>query len=572
MTDMPILAALVPVVVLLALGIATAIGSRALGLSPIVGYIALGIGLKVVGVRMVFEEATISILAELGVVFLLFDVGLHFSLKHMRERAGDIFAFGPVQVLIATFVLGLVALLFGLSPLPAFLVGGVLSMSSTAVVARLIAERHQQSCPVGQTATAILIFQDVAAIFLLILVGSLNSTTGLALVTALALGKAAAAFAATIVIARLFIRPLLALVAATGNEEVFTATALVIALAAGWATGQIGLSLTLGAFLGGLTLAETPYRVVVQSEIAPFRGLLLGFFFIYVGFSLDVPVISHSWYAVIGIAALFVAVKVMTNIAASLVFRWSVPGSTQLGFLLSQGSEFAFVILSLPAVRALVGESRASILVAAVALSMAATPNLAEAGRSLAGSMRRRQRKTVDPELIPRATTAPVVIVGMGRIGRTVADALIGFEIGYVGIESDQRRLREAIADGYSASFGDAGDIRLWQSIELHSRRISVLTAPRFEIVSDNTPLASAQYPNLKRIVAAADEAQAAQFLDIGVTAVVERGNPHGSHIAAAVLTEMGCDATKIAAWMQQSTDRVATKATGSAASTAAAA
>jgi len=561
MTDMPILAALVPVVVLLALGIATAIGSRALGLSPIVGYIALGIGLKVVGIRMVFEDATISILAELGVVFLLFDVGLHFSLKHMRERAGDIFAFGPVQVLIATLVLGLVGLLCGMSPLPAFLVGAVLSMSSTAVVARLIAERHQQSCPVGQTATAILIFQDIAAIFLLIVVGSLNSTAGLALVTAIALAKAAAAFGATVLIARLLIRPLLALVAATGNEEVFTATALVIALAAGWATGQIGLSLTLGAFLGGLTLAETPYRVVIQSEIAPFRGLLLCFFFIYVGFSLDAPVIAHYWYAVVGIATLFVAVKVMTNIAASLVFRWSVPGSTQLGFLLSQGSEFAFVILSLPAVRALVGESRASVLVAAVALSMAATPNLAEAGRTLAGSMRRRQRKTVDPELIPRAITAPVIIVGMGRIGRTVADALIGFEIGYVGIERDQRRLREAIADGYSASFGDAADIRMWQSVEMQTRRISVLTAPRFESVSDNTPLAAAQYPQLKRIAAAIDEAQAAQFHDIGVKAIVERGTPHGAHTAAAVLAEMGCDPTKVAEWMQQSTARVAAKA-----------
>src|ERR1700733_583981 len=570
MTDMPILAALVPVVVLLALGIATAIGSRALGLSPIVGYIALGIGLKVVGVRMVFEEATISILAELGVVFLLFDVGLHFSLKHMRERASDIFAFGPVQVLLATFVLGLVGLLCGMSPLPAFLVGAVLSMSSTAVVARLIAERHQQSCPVGQTATAILIFQDVAAIFLLIVVGSLNSTAGIALVTTLALAKAVAALGATVVFARLFILPLLALGAAGGNEEVFTAAGLVIALAAGWATGQIGLSLTLGAFLGGLTLAETPYRVVVQSEIAPFRGLLLGFFFIYVGFSLDVPVIMQSWYAVIGVAALFVAVKVMTNIAASLVFRWSVPGSTQLGFLLSQGSEFAFVILSLPAVRALVGESRASVLVAAVALSMAATPNLAELGRSLAGSMRRRQQTAVEPEPTPRAPTAPVIIVGMGRIGRTVADALIGFEIGYVGIERDQRRLREAIADGYSASFGDAADIRMWQSVEMQTRRISVLTAPRFESVSDNSPLAAAQYPHLKRIAAAADETQGEKFHRIGVKAIVERGDPHGSHTAAAVLTEMGCDAAKIAEWMRQLTDRVAAKATVSAPAVAA--
>jgi CPA2 family monovalent cation:H+ antiporter-2 len=308
-------------------------------------------------------------------------------------------------------------------------------------------------------------------------------------------------------------------------------------------------------------LAETPYRAVIQSEITPFRGLLLSFFFIYVGFSLDAAIIAQYWYAVLGIAALFVAVKVMTNIAASLVFRWSVPGSTQLGFLLSQGSEFAFVILSLPAVRTLVGESRASVLVAAVALSMAATPNLAEFGRSLAGSMRRRRQKAVDLELVPRSTTAPVVIVGMGRIGRTVADALIHFDIGYVGIERDQRRLREAIADGYSASFGDATDIRLWESVELHSRKISVLTAPQFESVTVNNPVASAQYPNLKRVAAAANESEAQQFRLIGVLAVVERGNPHGSHLAAAVLEQLGCDAVKVTACMQQLGERIAAKA-----------
>jgi CPA2 family monovalent cation:H+ antiporter-2 len=161
-------------------------------------------------------------------------------------------------------------------------------------------------------------------------------------------------------------------------------------------------------------------------------------------------------------------------------------------------------------------------------------------------------------ELVPRATAAPVIIVGMGRIGRTVADALIGFEISYVAVERDQRRLREAIADGYSASFGDASDPRMWESVELHSRRISVLTAPRIEVVSGNTPLTTAQYPNLKRIAVTADETEAAQFHDIGIQAVVERGTPHGSHTAAVVLVELGCDATKVGEWMQQLTDRVA--------------
>ena len=560
--DAVVLSTLFPVIALLALGIATAVGCRAIGLSPIVGYIALGIALKASGIPIVFDNATISVLAELGVVFLLFDVGLHFSLKHVRERASDIFAFGPVQVLFATLLLGIVALICGFAPLPAFLIGAVLSMSSTAVVARLIAERHQQNCPVGLTATAILVFQDVAAILLLIIVGALGAGTGVAVVTLLALAKALAAFGATVVIARLAIRPLLVLVAATRNEEVFTATALVIALAAGWATGQIGLSLTLGGFLGGLTLSETPYRAVIQSEITPFRGLLLGFFFIYVGFSLDAGIIMQYWPAVLGVAVLFVGLKVLTNVGASLVFRWSVPGSTQLGFLLSQGSEFAFVMLSLPVMRALIGESTASILVAAVALSMAATPNLAEAGRSLAGRMRRRRQKAVDPELVPRATIAPVIIVGMDRIGRTVADALIEFNIEYFAIEGDQRMLREAIADGYTASFGDAADTRLWESVELNRRKVSVLTAPRMDVVSDNSPVAAAQYPNLRRIAVAADETEARRFQELGIKAVIERGAPKGRDIAAVVLVELGCDPTRITQWSQQVSDRELEKAT----------
>jgi CPA2 family monovalent cation:H+ antiporter-2 len=175
--------------------------------------------------------------------------------------------------------------------------------------------------------------------------------------------------------------------------------------------------------------------------------------------------------------------------------------------------------------------------------------------------MRRRRQKAVDPELVPRSTTAPVIIVGMGRIGRTVADALIHFDIGYVGIERDQRRLREAIADGYSASFGDATDIRLWESVELHSRKLSVLTAPTLEITSVNQPVATAQYPNLKRLAAAASESDAEEFRRIGVQAVVEGGNPHGTHIATAVLEELGYEAAKIAVCMQQLRDRTAARA-----------
>jgi monovalent cation:H+ antiporter-2, CPA2 family len=160
------------------------------------------------------------------------------------------------------------------------------------------------------------------------------------------------------------------------------------------------------------------------------------------------------------------------------------------------------------------------------------------------------------PILTARATAAPVIIVGMGRIGRTVADALIQFDISYVGLERDQRRLREAIADGYVASFGDAADIRLWESLELHNRKLSVLTAPRLEVISNNHPIAAAQYPDLKRVAAVADDNEVEKYRSLGIMAIVERGAPHGTDVATAVLIELGCDAGKIAAWSRQLTER----------------
>ena len=555
MIDTPVLAALVPVILLLALSVAAAVASRTARLSSIVGYLTLGLALKAGGVAIVSDSGTVRLLAELGVVFLLFNIGLHFSLAHVRQQARDIFGFGPLQVLFGTFLLGLMTLATGLAPLPAFLLGAVLALSSTAVVAPLIAERHQQNCPVGLTATAILGFQDVAAIFLLIIAGALDGGGSILPAAALALAKAAASFAVAVLLARAVVRPLFSLVARLRQEEVFTAMALLIALAAGWATGQIGLSLTLGAFLGGMTVAETPYRAVIQSEIAPFRGLLLGFFFISVGLSLDIGALQRQWPAVIAVAVILVAAKVLTNAAASLVFRWSVPGSLQLGFLLAQGSEFAFVVLSLPAVRELVGPARVSVA-AAAALSLAATPNIAAAGRAFAGRLRMRALKARDPELEMKELAAPVLIVGMGRVGRTLADGLNEFGIGDSAVERDQRRLSEAVADGYAAVFGDMADPRLWDPIAVHGRKISALTAPSYEVSSELTPIARQLYPNLLRYAVVADDTEAERFHALGICAVVDRSFPPGLDLAAAVLGELGIDADALTDWMRRQQKR----------------
>jgi CPA2 family monovalent cation:H+ antiporter-2 len=548
--EAPILSAVLPVILLLALGVVTVMASRAMRLGPIVGYLLLGVALSSSG--LVQSSEAVKILAELGVVFLLFDVGLHFSARHLREQVVDVFAFGPVQVLVCTLGLGIPAMALGVPAAPALFVGATLSLSSTAVVARIIAERHQQSCPVGMTATGILVFQDLTAIFLLIIAGAMSSGAALIPALALALVKAAAAFGVAMFCARLLVRPLFDLVARTRNEEVFTAMALLVALSAGWVTGTLGLSLTLGAFLGGMMLADTPYRAIIQSEIKPFRGLLLGFFFISVGLSLQVELLQRLWLVILAVSLGLILAKVMLNALASLVFRWSVPGSLQLGFLLAQSSEFALVIFSLPPVRAMVGADRSDILIAAVVLSLGATPHLAQLGRALAGRLRQGRRGQPAGELEPRDLIGPVFIVGMGPRGRTVADALNEFDIKYAAIDTDPRRLRRAIADGYHVAFGDLADPRIWEPIAMQDRKISVLTRPSFELSSGISPVAQAFYPGLTRIAVVDSPSQAAQYASIGVVPVVDAGRVPGLEAAAVVLRRLDLDADAISAWINR--------------------
>jgi CPA2 family monovalent cation:H+ antiporter-2 len=287
----------------------------------------------------------------------------------------------------------------------------------------------------------------------------------------------------------------------------------------------------------------------VESEIKPFRGLLLGFFFVSIGLSLETSALASSLHIVLGLTVLLMSVKILTNIVASRVFHWSVPGSTQLGFLLAQGSEFAFVLLSLAPVRRVIGEYSASIIIAVVALSIALTPSLAEAGRRIAGRMRQKSKKAADPELTMQSATAPVIIVGMGAVGRTVADALIHFNIGYFSVERDQQRLRSAIADGYIASFGNGFDPRLWGPNDLRRRKLSVLTAPDVDALLRTMHLNKADFPELKRFVIVPDEIAAQQMRDIGLLPIVDANHPRGVDGARAILGELGVALPAVEAW-----------------------
>lgn len=543
-----------PVIMLLLVGLISVVLAKPARLSPIVGYLIAGIVIGPHGFGLIEESETTHLLAELGVVFLLFDIGLHFSLVHIWGARRDILGLGPLQVVLCMISLALLAIWAGVSMEVAIVIGAALALSSTAVSIQAIKELRLQHCPIGVSATAVLIFQDIAAIFLLILATSLGSEESSVAIQLSEAGiKAALAFAAALLLGRFVIRPLFNLIAQTKNEESFTALALLIVLATAVATGEMKLSLTLGAFLAGMIISETPYRHIIQTEVKPFRGLLLGFFFITVGMSLNTPVLMEMWYWILAVAIGLVVIKVALIYLTARIFKTPVNTSIQLAFILAQGSEFAFVVLASPYVGETLGVEYSAILVAAIAISMALTPFLAHFGQHL---VRRREdfawREAEEgaPREKPPAGEGHVIIFGMDEVGRLLADSLDDHDIPYKAFERDHDRFVEARTEGYSVAFGDLSDLRLADSVNIAQANAIVITQGRYELSRDMAPIVKQRYPNLSRYISVKDQEESKKYQELGMIAVEPISQPAGVDMASVILKKEGIESEKIAHWI----------------------
>jgi CPA2 family monovalent cation:H+ antiporter-2 len=532
-----VVATIQPAITLLGLGIAAALASRALRLNPIVGYLGLGLGLASLGMADSFSGPLVAAMAEAGVMFLLFNLGLHFSLGRIRSEAGNIFGFGSLQMLVAGGAFAGLFWALGLPPAFAVIAGFGMGLSSTAVVIGLIRERGQEDCPVGRAAQSILIFQDIAAILLLVTAGALASGGALAPALGIAGAKALAAFGIAVLFARFLTEPLFGLIARAGTNEVYTATALFIALAAGWATGMAGLSLTLGAFLGGMAVADSRYRILVQTEIDAFRGLFLSFFFVSVGLSIDPALLVSDVGLVAAMTAGLIALKCAFNVAAALLNRWSVPGSIQLGFLLGQGSEFTLVLLALPAVAGLAEPRLVSAMVTAIAISLAVTPPVSNIGRKLAGRLR---QGPPDARLV--GEDAPVLVIGMTDAGRAVADALAFNAIGYLALDADHDRFQMALADGYHVHRANPADPRSWDAIGIERRQVLVVATGATDASRELTPLIERRVPGLARIIAVPGSQEIEEMAALGMVPVDMSLSGGSERLIELVFTALGIE------------------------------
>ncbi len=545
---------LLPVIILLFAGVLAIAATRPLHMSPIVGYLIAGMIIGTHGFGWIEEDNTTHLLAELGVVFLLFDIGLHFSLGHIWDARKDILGLGPLQIILCTAAFAVIAIMIGLDVDIAIIIGTTLALSSTAVVAQILADQNQQHCPVAVSATAVLIFQDICAIFLLILVHSMEDPNiKLGSVIGHAALKALAAFIAALLIGRYLIGPLFKLIAKLKDNEIFTAVALLIVLATAAATGMLGLSLTLGAFLAGMIISETPYRHLIQTEITPFRGLLLGFFFITVGMELDTQVIMAQWWKIMFVAVLLMLIKIVLIYVSAKILKAPTSSAFSMGILLSQGSEFAFVIFAMPALQNALGSEKASILITAVAGSMVLTPlSVALGNKIIQYQADKNWQEETSPTTSVEKKEASVIIIGMSEVGQRIADGLNSYGITYRGIECHHDCFVDARTKGYLVGFGDATDLRLMDTIKFSHADAIVVTFSDYNIAKELAPIVKERYPNLSLLVSVKNKTEREQFSTLGMRAVIEQSFPRGLDIAVTTLRQQGIKNEQLKSWMQR--------------------
>ncbi|HEX8358771.1 MAG TPA: cation:proton antiporter [Longimicrobium sp.] len=444
--------------------------------SPVVGYIVAGAAIGPHGMGWIADAGAVEELAHIGVVFLLFSIGLDLSLGRLREMRRLVLGLGVVQM-AATTLLALAALrLMGVGGSPALVLASGVAFSSTAIVLRLFDERRLRATALGRAGLAVLLLQDLAVIPLLAVVPLLGGGEGLGRAIAVALLKAAVTVAVILVMGRVFLSTLLRGVAKPRVPELFTAVVLLLSLGVGFLTERMGLSMALGAFLAGLLIAETEFRHQVQGDIAPFQGLLLALFFMSVGMSIDFGELTARAPLVVALALGLVVLKTAVLGLAARAFGLAAGPAAQLGLTLSQGGEFALVLFTLASSAGVLDARSEAVGVLVVTITMGLTPLLATAGAAAARHLAVRGGRAATADAPPAELEGHVLIAGFGRAGQTVARLLEEQGVAYLALDMDPERVREAHARGLPVYFGDASRPEVLRAVRAAAASAAAIT------------------------------------------------------------------------------------------------
>ncbi|MGE8317423.1 MAG: glutathione-regulated potassium-efflux system protein KefC [Comamonas sp.] len=495
--------------------------SRALGLGAIIGYLAAGMIIGPSGLGLVSNVQDILHFSEFGVVLMLFLIGLELQPSRLWSLRRPIFGWGTAQMLLCTAALFGTALLARADWRLALVASLGLALSSTAIALQSIAERNLMGTNSGKAAFSILLFQDVAAIPILALLPLLalgghaaSADAG----TLWALCKTVAIVAAVIVGGRHLLRPLLRWIAQSKTQEIFTATALLLVVAIALLMVQLGLSMALGAFLAGVLLADSEYRAELETDIEPFKGLLLGLFFIAVGMTIDFGVILRAPLTMAMLVVLFLALKAGAIYALAAGLRMPRQERPLFTLLLAQGGEFAFVVFSTAQNQKIISDEHASLLIGAVAISMVVTPLVVTAvDRWVVRRFAQLDDGTEKPAELSEPQEAPIVIAGFGRYGQIVTRVLLSQGIKPVILDRSVEMLEVARVFGYRVFYGDATRLDLLRIAGIEKARVLVIAVDGEEQANEIAALALKHFPHLQVVARAKDVSHWYALRDLGV-------------------------------------------------------
>jgi len=513
---------------------------RRLGLGSVLGYLAGGLAIGPFGLGWISDPHSILHVAELGVVMFLFVIGLEMRPSHLWGLRREIFGLGALQVGACTAVLTAIALAFGLAPAAAFVGAMGFVLTSTAVVMQVLGERGDITLPNGQRIVSILLFEDLLIVPLLAVVAALSPSTAIPSPASgsgwVGFATGAGALAVVVVVGIWLLNPLFRLLAAAKAREVLTAAALLVVLGSALLMQLGGLSMAMGAFLAGVLLSQSAFRHQIEADIEPFRGILLGLFFLGVGMSLDLRVVRENFALIAGLVLAMMAAKALTIYAVARLLRAPSAEALDRAIVMAQGGEFAFVLYAAAVGNGVIDPDTNANFTAVVVLSMALTPLLVITLRRVT------PKKSVSLEGVEAADglAGSVLVIGFGRFGQVVSQALLARDADVAIIDSDVEMIRSAEEFGFKIYYGDGTRLDVLHASGAHTARAIAVCIDDRKAANRIVELVRSEFPQARLLVRSFDRQHALELVHAGVDYQIRETFESAMQFGAAALRELG--------------------------------
>jgi CPA2 family monovalent cation:H+ antiporter-2 len=521
---------------------------RSVKASPILGYLLSGLLIGPYALGVVRDVKAVETLGEYGVVFLLFTLGLKMPLQRLQVLRRYVFGLGFVQVIVTAVIFSSIAYAFGVSTTASVLIGSALSLSSTAVSMQVLHEKGEFAQKHGRVSFAVLLSQDLAVVLILVMqISLMQSYTSLVKDLLFAVIKAFVVLVAIILLGRTVLRYIYRNVAKLDHAELFVTVTLLVVLLTSIATGYMGLSRELGAFMAGLLLSETEYRHQVEADIQPFYGLLIGFFFVSVGMHINFQFVVQNFALISSMIVLICVSKIAVIMLACKAFKISLYSSIRTAFLLATGGEFIFVIISPMMDNGIVSDYMGQMLYAITAISMSLTPFISSLGRYI---VERKLQVESDHHIKSGLEEVGdlknhIIIAGFGRVGKMVAQMLLEQMIPFVGIDNSMKAVEEARAMGFPVFFGDAKRVAVMKMLGPEKAKSVVISINNSKAALQAALMMRKNFPSLSVAVRMRDDEYVSKLYKVGAHVVVPENLEPSLQLAEKALLSIGITASE---------------------------